>query len=181
MRHVTYYHKDTGRLHLWSHLVSDDRAVVLNTPLDHYPIDHPIGAMWHPLKHRVDVERLAREDSDALTVWAAQTADENKITTPRPLPPVATAAHVLDYQPPAPSLDHVWDDNEKCWVLSNAAKVVERQQRVAQVRRRELEKAERPLLRRLTLNPQDEAAREALQQIDAEFSLLNLNVGPAHE
>lgn len=55
MRHVTFFHKETGLLHHVSVLVSDDAAVALNTPHDHIAIDHPPEGILDRLSQRVDV------------------------------------------------------------------------------------------------------------------------------
>jgi hypothetical protein len=55
MKHITFYHKDTGILHPMSIILSDDVMVEANTPKDHIPIDHPEGKQLDPLSQRVDV------------------------------------------------------------------------------------------------------------------------------
>lgn len=55
MRHVTFFHKDTGMLHSLSVMVSDETAVKMNTPPDHVAIDHPRGERLDRLCQRVDV------------------------------------------------------------------------------------------------------------------------------
>lgn len=56
MRHVTFYHKESGKLHGLTVLVSDDSAIANNTPPDHIPLDQPPIGMHDPLSQRVDVE-----------------------------------------------------------------------------------------------------------------------------
>lgn len=55
MKHVTFYHKDTGMLNPLSVMVTDDDAVRLNTPADHIPIDHPVGGQLDHRSQRVDI------------------------------------------------------------------------------------------------------------------------------
>ena len=83
-----------------------------------------------------------------------------------------TTNTVVDYQPPQPSPEHQWDGTTKRWVLCAAA--VERQNatRTAQARLVELDKLERPLLRRLVLDQTDTEARAALTAIDTEIAEL---------
>lgn len=172
MRHVTYYHKDTGLLHQLSHMVSDDAAVALNVPPGHEAIDHPAGGMLERLAQRVDVEWLAREDSDLLTEWAAK-RDAGKLAetvaarcaiTGKPLPvkepappvTVATHEHLTAYTPQAPTTA------ETLQVAQIAA-----WRRIAQ-----LEAGQATHMRRLALNPADEAARAALQDIETQVTAL---------
>ena len=54
MRHVAFYHADSGRLHGLS-VMADDDLIDTNTPPGHIAIDHPPGKMLHPSLHRVDV------------------------------------------------------------------------------------------------------------------------------
>lgn len=56
MRHVTFFHKETGILNGKHLLVSDDCAVALNIPADHEAIDHPPEHMLDHLSQRVEVE-----------------------------------------------------------------------------------------------------------------------------
>lgn len=55
MRHVTFYHAQTGRLNGLSLIVSDDEAIALNTPADHVAIDHPQEHQLDHLCQQVDV------------------------------------------------------------------------------------------------------------------------------
>lgn len=56
MRHVTFFHKETGLLNGKHLLVSDDSAVALNMPEDHEAIDHPATGMLDHLSQRVEVQ-----------------------------------------------------------------------------------------------------------------------------
>lgn len=51
MRVVSFYHKETGKLHSNKLMASDDSMVDMNTPIDHVAID---GHHDH-LSNRVDV------------------------------------------------------------------------------------------------------------------------------
>jgi hypothetical protein len=116
------------------------------------------------LSQRVDVERLAREDSDALTAWDGKGE--------RPKPPVATAAHVIDHQPAQPSTDHEWDSATKRWVLTAAVRNAQQGKRDAAAEIQALRHESQDHMITLALDPDDKAARQALTNIRARIAVL---------
>ena len=165
MRHVAFYHKDTGVLHRQTTLASDDKAVALNTPADHLPIDHPVGGPpldWQ--SQRVNLERLREEHAAHL-----ETHKE------APKPPVFQPSQAVleDWQPPAPSIDHEWDPAIRRWVLSATAQAAVQAARANATRRAEIIAEQQPLLRQLALDPADAEARKALAALHAEAATLS--------
>lgn len=166
MKHYSIYHLETGALigRVFGCDISDPaalaHAVRSNTPDGHGVVE---GRHDH-LSKRVDVERLAREDSDALTAWDR--------SGERPKAPVATAAHVVDYVPPQPSSDHEWDAVAKRWRLTQAAQEIEQRKHreVAEIANLR-EQAHDPMMR-LALDPADAAARQELLDIKARIAAL---------
>lgn len=135
-------------------------SVAANTPAGCAAIE---GRFDH-LAQRLDVERVAREDSDALTAWS-----EHK-DGPAPSPVVATAAHMIDYQPPAPSADHEWSASTKRWQLSAAAQANATAVAVAKARHAALIAGQHDDLRRAVLG--DAAALARLQAIEEQVMAL---------
>lgn len=162
MRHVTFYHKDTGLLNALTVLVSDDKLLDLNTPVDHVPIDHPEGGLIDHLSQRVDLERVkAERESHA----------ESK--------PFRPSLDVLvDHRPPQPSPDHEWNATARRWTLSAAAQEHLKAARAKATRLAQLIEQQHPLTRRLAINPGDDSARQALAAIDAEIHLLSEKTSP---
>lgn len=94
---VSFFHRETGLLNGIQLTASDDEAVLLNTPVDHLPVN---GHHDH-LSKRVDVRNpsfIESEDGERVPVFS-----------------------VIDYKPPRPSSDHEWNDATKRWQLSAAA------------------------------------------------------------
>jgi len=56
VRHVTFYHKESGLLNGRSLVASDNRLVALNTPDGYIAIDHPEGSTLDHLSQKVDIE-----------------------------------------------------------------------------------------------------------------------------
>ncbi len=146
-----------------------------NTPSGYAPVS---GRHDH-LSRRVDLELLARDDDAAATVWAAvvdanrlrRTAGaENVVDPPPPKRGVATAAHVVDYQPPAPSPDHEWNGTARRWQLNPAAVTAAADRAAARVELAELEKKTPALLRAVALNKP--GAIDALMAQDAQIAAL---------
>jgi hypothetical protein len=96
-----------------------------------------------------------------------------------PSPPlfVATAAHVVDYQPPAPSPDHEWNPTSKRWELSAAALVAQEVRRAALTKIAALTDQQHDLVRRLILAP-DEGTRTQLRALDVEIDGLRAGLAP---
>ncbi len=157
-------------------LVAHAAAVAANTPAGHGTV---LGAFDH-LSKRVDVERLAREDSDALTLWtkcngraiARNSRGSAERIPPRPAPAVPTLGHVVEYQPPQPSPDHEWNPATKRWRLSAAAESAERRKKENAALAGLLENQQHEPMRRLALNPGDTDAKARLQWIDSQISRL---------
>jgi hypothetical protein len=81
-------------------------------------------------------------------------------------------ARVVDYQPPQPRADHLWDEVTRRWRLDPA--VVERQQRRAAALERitALEAAQARPMRELALNLTNAEARKRLEGIEAQIAQL---------
>ena len=181
MRHVTFYHLQTGLLNGVSLLCSDDAAVALNVPKDHAPIDHPPGAQLDHRCQRVDLSKIAAEDDARATEWKA-VLDNNRLrrTTGAtvedpPAPPRTLAAlrHVVDYQPPAPGADHEWNAAARRWELTAA----ESKRRARQALARSLESQQHGLVRRLVLDLTDADARAKLKALHDEIAGLSSQEG----
>jgi hypothetical protein len=140
-----FYHRETGVLH--GKMVSTDGAfgaedfARANAPAGHLPI----RGRFDPRMQRVNVELLKPAD-------------------------VATAAHVIDYQPPQPSADHEWNSATKRWQLSAAAKAKAEGTAAARARHEDLIRQQHDDVRRAVLG--DAAARERLQAIESEIAAL---------
>lgn len=152
MKSVMFYHAETGLLHHTHLITSDDSLVALNTPAGHAPIDVVDGRRFDHMAERVDVERLTREDSDALTAWAETNGSQES----RPRRPAATAAHVIDCQQPKSADDQARD------VL-----------RAARTKRTELQAAQHEHMVNLAIEPNDQDARTALKDIKAQIAALD--------
>lgn len=88
---------------------------------------------------------------------------------------------VVDYQPPAPSADHVWDDKTKRWVLSADAAARAKAKSTAGAAIAQLEASQHRVVRELTLNlagarafgpGEHDAATARLKAIDDEIAKL---------
>jgi hypothetical protein len=77
---------------------------------------------------------------------------------------------LVDYQPPAPSPDHEWNDAEKEWRLSAAAKRTMQERNAALSQINVLEQSQARALRELALG--DETARDRLTVIDEQIAAL---------
>lgn len=77
---------------------------------------------------------------------------------------------VVDYQPPAPSGDHVWNPATKRWVLSTSAQQKVTARTAALARIAQLEAAQPRALRELALGYENAKAR--VEAIDAEITSL---------
>jgi hypothetical protein len=177
VKHVTYFDPATGLLTGVSHMLSDDSAVALNTPKGFIAIEHPQGGMLDHMCQRVDLEKLKAEEDAAATAWQA-VKDENRLKRtaggdpgedpPPPARSIASIAHVVDYQPAAPSSDHEWNITSKRW-QPNAAM---RQRAADALLARHLEGVQHGLVRRLTLNPADTEARTKLHALHDQITAL---------
>lgn len=174
MKIWSFYDPKTGCFHGLSYTGHED-TISYNIPGGH---GHVEGFHDH-LSRRVDVERLGREDDEAATAWAAG-RDANRLTRTvggdpgdDPAPPAratATPAHVIDYQPPAPSAAHEWDGATKRWRLNASAQASAAAGAQARARHVELISQQRDDLRRAVLG--DVAAKERLQAIENEIVAL---------
>lgn len=81
--------------------------------------------------------------------------------------------NVVDYQPPQPDTNHEWDGKTRRWLLNAATTARIAAVQAAQARIAELATPERHLVRRLTLNPSDADARQALVAMDEELARLS--------
>lgn len=86
---------------------------------------------------------------------------------------------VVDYQPPQPDTDHEWNPTTKRWVLNAAAVAHQNTMQAAKVRLGELAEQERPLMRRLLLDPTDAKSRAALTALDDEVNQLSKSLDPS--
>lgn len=80
--------------------------------------------------------------------------------------------HVVDYQPPRPDEDHIWNAETRRWVLK--PEIEERRVRVeaALIQIEQLEKHQQRAIREAFLDPNDEEARARVVDIDTEISQL---------
>jgi hypothetical protein len=78
---------------------------------------------------------------------------------------------VIDYQPPAPDDDHVWSHEVKRWQLKPEVRERRRNRAQARARIRELEESQHRPQRELAIDPDNEAARERLRNIEAEIEV----------
>lgn len=91
---------------------------------------------------------------------------------------------VVDYQPPQPDNDHEWRENvvngRPRWVKKPEVVAVERRAAAAQLEIERLELAQHRPLRELTLDPQNEAAKRRVQEIEDAIAAkrLQLKAGP---
>ena len=90
MRTVSFYDTKTGLLNGNHMIVSDDSALALNTPEGHAAID----GHHDPLTKRIDVEN-------------PEIVDVHEAGDKSYAPTRVAKYNVIDYQPPAPSADHV--------------------------------------------------------------------------
>lgn len=116
------------------------------------------------LSKRIDIERLAREDSDALTAWQVK-KDAGEECGERPPRPVATAAHVIDHIPAQPSEDHEWNAQTKRWELTPACLARQAASGAAAAERTSLRLQQHDLVREVVLNPSNSDALSQLRGI----------------
>lgn len=184
MKRYHFYHEETG--------VIAGGALVLNQPDGHEetaqknaPPGHaPIEGVFDHLAQRVDVDKLAADDSDAATAWAAR-RDERKtahllrtqadpsavkpaFADPPPPRLRPTAAHIVDYQPPQPSTDHEWNKDVRRWQLTKAASIRQNEQASARAMIAKCETAALRPQRELALGI--DGAKDRLQAIDNEIA-----------
>lgn len=150
-RHVAFYHKDTGRISDASFYTSDESLIEKNTPVDHLPIEQPVGGKLDHLSQRVAVETLAEDET-------------------------ATAVHVVDHQPPQPSADHEWNDVTKRWQLHAVAaqRLADARDTHAAIAR--LEASQHRPVREALLGVA--GARERVAAIHAQIELLESKLNP---
>jgi hypothetical protein len=82
---------------------------------------------------------------------------------------------VVDYQPPAPSLEHEWNGETKRWQLTGAAADREHRRTAASARIAELEASQHRLVREILLGRVSGLAN--LQLLDDEIHSLRSQVG----
>jgi hypothetical protein len=178
MRHVAFYHLETGLFHPngITLVVSDDLALPKNTPEDYSAIDQPKDGCWDHLSQRVDMDKIRAEEDAAATAWAAQ-KETNRlkraagVEVEDPLAPartIAGARHIVDYQPPAPSHEHEWDATTKRWHLSAAA----RQKNANRVMANHLRSKQHDWVRILILDPGNAEARARLEALHQQITAL---------
>jgi hypothetical protein len=78
---------------------------------------------------------------------------------------------VVDYQPPAPSVDHEWDEVTQRWQLNAAALAKVQVAAAAHFRIRELRDSQHDIIRAAVLG--DRSALDQLRSIDTEISELS--------
>jgi hypothetical protein len=135
----SFYHGETGVLH--GKMISTDSAIgaeefaQANAPAGHVPI----RGRFDQHTQRVNVELLKAGD-------------------------VATAEHVVDYQPPQPSADHEWSATLKRWQLTAAAQAKATAAEATRARHAELISQQHDDVRRAVLG--DAAAVGRLKAIE---------------
>ncbi|HTV76653.1 MAG TPA: hypothetical protein VMF03_00215 [Steroidobacteraceae bacterium] len=169
------YDPKTGLL-LGRTISCPDEHLAANVPEGHATV---LGRHDH-LSQRVDLALLQADDDTAATAWAA-TCDANRLRRtagadvkdpPKPGRTAATARHVVDYQPPAPSADHEWNPTAKRWVPNAAAQASANAKAAARARHAELLASQSDDMRRAVLGDKDAARR--LMAIEDEVSSLKI-------
>jgi hypothetical protein len=181
MKYYSFFDELTGLFHPMSVKATSLGDAIASKPLGHSLIE---GSFDH-LCQRVDIEkanaaRIAHEAAHTATVdgWraahdASRMSGNGTAFTALPMPEFLLRADaVIDYQPPQPSQEHEWNAETRRWVLSKAATDRQDAARCAKARLQALEIQERPLLRRLVLDPTNATARTSLAAIDAEIAEL---------
>jgi hypothetical protein len=139
MRRFHFYQADTGVLHqncVSINAPNAEKAAAGNCPPGHEIIE----GNFDYLSQRVDVAAVAADHATQLSPHASRVAEMRAALVPSmpggifrepaPAPIIATAAHIVDYQPPAPSAEHEWNATTKRWQL-NAAATAKAQARTA--------------------------------------------------
>jgi hypothetical protein len=151
-----------------------ERSVAANTPEGQGVVE---GHHDH-LSRKVDVEKVAAARQAHHATHAATVETMRKNFTPAmpsatyhepPLPLFAASAeHVIDHQPPAPSDQHEWHPDTKRWHLSAAAQAKATVAAAARARRAQLIEQQHDDVRRAVLG--DAAAVERLRAIESEIA-----------
>jgi hypothetical protein len=152
-RHFMYYRELTGEfagIFVSTTDADPELTAKLNCPGGHGWIE----GHFDVLAQRVDVERLQTD--------RARSTSSDSVH--------ATAEHVIEYRPPAPSDDHEWHSGSRRWVLKDSVAAARDRRFIALERIEKLERAQPRALRELALG--DESARERLQAIDREIASL---------
>jgi hypothetical protein len=110
-----------------------EEHVAANTPAGHAAIE---GTHDH-LSQRIDVDRFNADQEAALAEHDADVARGRKPAAPFAFSP--QPHHVVDYQPPQPSIEHEWNADTKRWQLTAAVQQRESDRRSALARIAELE------------------------------------------
>jgi hypothetical protein len=79
---------------------------------------------------------------------------------------------VVDYQPPAPSVQHEWDAAIKRWKLPDAVIAAQAEQRALQSMIQRIEARQPRAIRELMLTPSDRDARQRIADLDSEIAAL---------
>lgn len=155
--------------------IAHDQALTLNTWTGHAAIE---GRFDH-LSQRVDLTAVQAAEDTAATVWTRlKTVNRLRRTIggqpaadpPAPERVVATAAHVVDYQPPAPSTDHEWNPATRRWQLTAVATAAAADRARLTAELAALEKKTPALLRAVALKR--DGALEALTAQDSAIKSL---------
>lgn len=152
MREVSFFHRETGIFHgTILHATSDD-LVAANTPPDHIAIE----GFHDNLSKRVDVENVKLQkdgDGNEFAVYS-----------------------VIEWIPPIPSQDHVWNPEAKRWQLSTAASEKIAKKNAALARIAELESSQHKLSRKLLLNVAGGALFRGSERQDAIERLIAIDL-----
>jgi hypothetical protein len=79
---------------------------------------------------------------------------------------------VVDYQPPAPDENHLWNATAKRWQKSPERVELERASRLARAEIEKLEASQLRPLRELAVDPNNEKARERLNELETRIAEL---------
>jgi hypothetical protein len=188
VRTFSFYALDSGLLHQKAVQLDVSEAALAAAVAANCPAGH--GALEGPFDHlsqKVDLAKFAADQQAQLDAHAATVANMREHFNPgmaaaifrEPSPPafIATSAHVVDYQPPAPSADHEWNDATKRWQLSTAAAAAQQDRLAAGARIAELQASQHDLVRKMVLAP-DEATRTQLAALDAEIDGVRAELAP---
>jgi hypothetical protein len=157
---------------------SHAKAVELNTPDGHGMVE---GEHDH-LSKKVDLDKVAKDrqallDAHSATVIKMQQNYKPAIEGEKFLEPaaplfIATAEHVIDYQPAQPSEDHEWNADTKRWGLSAAAQAKAAAAAATKARIAQLRAQQHDLVPRAVLG--DAAAKEQLQGLEDQVRQLQI-------
>ena len=155
------------------------KATSVKDALAHEIQNHSLieGEIDH-LSQRVDVEKAqaqrdqaqAAHREKALAVRSGITSAGESPPEVAPVPFVATAECLVDYQPPQPSADHEWNPESRRWTLSETVRQRNEARTAALARIAVLEAAQLRPMRELALNPQNAEARQRLEAIETEIA-----------